>query len=524
MFFQSFAGTLLALGVMGGIVGMAAPYLLSWMMRRTVLPPLKGKSGQNLMMQMLTMFRLFDAETVMATMRRAQTGKAFRRPFGTGKSFLGMEQLMFAPAQLGVFPREEKEVDTSVVLGPAARRPLKLKIPIMVAGMAYGLSLSKAVKLAAAKATKELGTATNSGESGFFKDEREAAGLYIVQYNRGGWNNRPEELRQVDMVEIQFGQGADAAVSESTKYDQLPPEVHQHLHLKPGQDAVIHSRFPNVQSVSDLKRLVQELREMTEGIPIAVKIAAGNIERDLDAIVAAGADVVVIDGAQGSTGGGYGITIHDFGIPTAYAIPRAHHFLMQKGVRDRISLVASGGLRDAGDFLKAMALGADAVYVGAAALVAMMQDQLLEVMPMAAPTELFLEKGRLKDRFDPEKGAAYLANYLKASTQEMVIGARALGKARLENVTSDDLYALTREVAEITGTRLAYPSLIRPLGPGMEAQFASVADWRRHQGDRTDPEGSPVEKIDGQNEHYVSVGAAVPLTNGSTKDGSPRSD
>lgn len=456
----AFAGALLALVVLlaagvGAAVWLGPP-LLRRLFNRMMVAVLSGPQDRNQMLQWMVLARNTDPEQMLAIMRRAETGKPFTRPYGATRPWMQFEQLVFVPAQIGRLPRGEPDVDTRVTIGPQAARPLHLKIPILITGMAYGLSLTLEAKVALARASAMVGTATNSGESGFLADERRHAKHYIVQHNRGGWNIRPEQLRQADAIEIQFGQGADASAQESTPWDMLDEPVRRHLGLRPGEDAVIHTRVPQVASPDDLARLVEELRRMTGGVPIGVKLCAGDLEVDLRAAVAAGVDFISIDGAKGSTGKGYLFTINDFGLPVVYAIPEADRILRELGVRDRITLIASGGLRDGADFLKAMALGADACYVGTAILLAMVQAQMVRLMPYAPPYELFIAKGRYTHLFDGEQAAIQAANYLKACVQEMVEAARALGHARLADVGKGDLRALTREVAEITGVPLAY--------------------------------------------------------------------
>lgn len=450
-------GSLIAAVLLLIVVALAGKPLGRWLINRSMVPVLTGKPGVNQLLQWLVLLRYTDFENTMAIMRRAETGQAFKRPYGATRKWPGFEGLVFVPAQLARFPRAEPDVDTKVLVGPAARKPFEIALPVMITGMAAGLALTRDAKIALAKAASMAGTLTNSGESGYLEEERRTAKLYAVQYNRGGFNNQPEQLKKADMIEIQFGQGADASAAESSRWDSLTPWARQVLGLRAGEDAVIHTRFPNVNSREDLKRLVEDLKNQTGGVPVAVKLCAGDVEGDVEAAVDAGADVIVLDGAQGSTGSGYHITINDFGLPTMYAIPRAHRHLERLGVRRRVTLVASGGLRDSGDFLKAMALGADAVYIGSAALLALVQAQMVRLVPYAPPYELFMEKGRYIDRFDRDQAAEQVANFLKASADEMVQAARSLGLARLGDVSPEDLRALTWETARITGVRLAYP-------------------------------------------------------------------
>ncbi|MCL5045304.1 MAG: glutamate synthase-related protein, partial [Actinobacteria bacterium] len=175
------AGVILAAAVVGVVLMAALPSIGRWLLRRIAYPVLAGKPGQNMLLQTLVLLRLTDPETIISIMRRAETGKPFARPYGSTRRFKGMDELVFRPAQLARFPRREGEVETRTVIGPKARKPMELAIPLMVTGMAWGLALTREAKLAAAEAANLAGTCTNSGESGFVEEERKAANLYVVQ-------------------------------------------------------------------------------------------------------------------------------------------------------------------------------------------------------------------------------------------------------------------------------------------------------------------------------------------------------
>ncbi|MFZ5646633.1 MAG: FMN-binding glutamate synthase family protein [Bacillota bacterium] len=392
-------------------------------------------------------------QVILETNLRSERGKTINRPIGGPKRFPDFSGLMFNVAQLSTLPVPgDVPVETSVVLGKRAARPLKLDIPIIVSAMAYGLSLSEKAKIALAKGATLAGTATNTGEGPFLASERKAARRLIIQYNRGSWNKDPEILRQADMIEIQIGQGARAGTGHVEKYREMDNEVRKRFGLRPGQDVVINARMPGLASPGQLVKIVSDLREMTGGVPIGVKIAAGNsLEEDLAFILEAGADVIAIDGAQGGTGGSLPILQDDFGLPTLYALCRAARFLEGRGVKNRVSLIISGGLKTPGDYLKALALGADAVAIGTTALFAMTHTQVLKALPFEPPVQVVYQSGRYKGRLEVEKGARHLANYLVSCAGEMKEAARALGKTALSQVSRDDLLALDRTTAEIAG-------------------------------------------------------------------------
>jgi len=417
-------------------------------------------------MQMVKQLFMVDGFSLLrmgAIGERARTGQPLSEPYGSTRRFLDFNELMFLPVQLSRFPLDKYEdVKTEVVIGRRAARPLRVSTPIIITGMAYGSALSKRAKVTLARASALAGTATNSGESGFMPEEREAARKYIVQWNRGRWSNKMEDLPKVDAVEIQVGQGAEGSLGNRVKADNIREDFRAHLGLEPGQDAVRPARFRHIDDPSQFRAMVDELREASGGAPVGLKFAASRIEEDCEIAIQAGVDFITIDGAQGGSGGGREVTVNNAGVPLVYAIPRANRYLHERGVRDQIDLIVTGGLRDAGDFMKAMALGANAVYIGESALLAMIYHQLDKMPPGTNPAQLFLYTGEYQDHLDIDKGAQELANFIKASTTEMQLLAQTLGKDDLQQVNMDDMVALSREIAEITGVQLAYlPQEIR---------------------------------------------------------------
>jgi len=385
---------------------------------------------------------------------RAKNGKPLYEPLGSTLNFRDFQDLMFMPS---LFPLPDgTPLDKKVVIGKKANKPMELPVPFMIAAMAYGASVSMKVKLALAQASLSVGTAVNSGESGFLKEEREIAKLYVVQYNRAGWGNEPEQLKQADIIEIKLSQGASAGDGFKIENEIIGDELRKHLKLEEGQDAIMPARFPDINNEDDLKNKVTELRELTDGIPIAVKIAAGNIEADLDKLLYAGVDAIVLDGAQGETAGSAEITINNFGIPSLYALIRAVEHLEKKGARDHVSLIMTGGFRDAGDMLKAIALGADAFYIGYPVDIAAAYTQFNRLPPGSSPTDLYLYDGKHTELFDVKEGADCAGNFLKALAEEMDIALRCLGKDSIHKLSKDDLSAMTQDMAEITGVKLAY--------------------------------------------------------------------
>lgn len=397
---------------------------------------------------------------LMETVLRAEKGQPLGRPFGSVYHFSPWQELMFNPVHLFRLPVEEKkQVRTKVTLGPAAKKPLELEIPLIITGMSYGGALSKEARLALTKAATMAGTAVNTGESAYIPEERESASRYIYQYHRGNWphGNKPEFYSLADMIEIQLGQGAQASAPQTTKAKKIGPELRDIYGLKEGEDLHISSRMPGIESGEDLKNLVFKIKEQTGGVPVAYKFAASHyLEEEIKIALDAGIDVIVIDGAEAGTHAGQPLLEDDFGLPTMHALVRADDFLTAEDVRDEVSIIAAGGLFSPGHFLKAMALGADAIYIGTAAVMAMIHTQMVKTSPMEPPTQLALYSGRLKERLDVDLAAKSLTNFLQSCVAEMVLGAVALGKNDLSTVDRSDLCALTPYAAEITGVQPAY--------------------------------------------------------------------
>ncbi len=433
----------------------------------------EGKYDQNIG-EMYSVSLGRHPRVLMETFLRAERGKAISRPLYTTKKFLHFDDLMFIPAQLAKLPTGENErIEMGTVIGPKADKPLQISLPVMITGMSFGLSLSDRAKIALAKGATRAGTATNSGEGGFYRGEREHAKHYILQYTRGGWP-ADEYLPLADAIEIQAGQGAQAGSPQRTPGWKLTDEERTALSLAKGQDAIIHSRFPGVDSPADFKKLVDRIRHLTDGIPVGIKFAAGhNLEADLEVALEAGVDFVTVDGAQAASHAAQPILQDDFGIPSLYAVVRAARVL--KG--SDVTLNVSGGFMTPGEMLKAIALGADVISVGSAPIMAAVHAQWQKIAPFEPPTQLVWHDGKHRDKFDIEEGARDVANWFNAVADELVVGVRCVGKNAVHDVSREDLCALSPDVAAVTGLPLAWQSpaaevQVPPTQPFREQRFA----------------------------------------------------
>ncbi|MGE5605238.1 MAG: FMN-binding glutamate synthase family protein [Bacteroidota bacterium] len=388
---------------------------------------------------------------------RAAQGTPVPRPLGSHLHFSPWEKLLFNPVHLFRFPTPENVgIQTSVTIGPRARKPLTVSMPVMIAAMSFGGALSKNAKIALAKAATMAGTATNSGEAGLLKEEREAAKLFIGQFNRGGWLNSPEKYKLLDAIEIQLGQGAQGSTPQRTTAKNIGEDYQAVFELKNGEDAIIHSRLPQVNTKDEFTQLVRKLKHET-GVPVGLKIAASHhLEKELQIALEAEIDFITLDGAEGGTHGGSPTLQDDIGLPTVFAVTRAAEFLAKKRASHDVSLIATGGLVTPGQMLKALALGANAVYIGTAAIMALVSEQMVETVPFEPPTSLVVYTGKITDSLDIEKGAKSLFRYLNACIQEMEQVAISLGKTALTDISKADLCTLDPFIAKAAGIELGY--------------------------------------------------------------------
>lgn len=387
---------------------------------------------------------------------RAEHGKLLFRSIGSSKQWPGLDNITFIPAQTTPFPIDKDEqVDLSTKIGPKAKKPMHIEIPIMIGAMAYGLALSKEAKLSMAHSSAKLKTAVNLGEGGLLLEEKEATYKYILQFSKTSWGKDESFIRDADMIEIKLGQGGLAGLGDRIPASAIPNDVKKIIGIQNNEDAVIHEHFFENQTLFDLKELTSSLREATNGVPIGYKIAAGGkIEEDLERLIEIGSDFIVIDGGQGGTHGAPPILQDDFGIPTLHAIVRADAYLRERKLKEDISLIVSGGLYVPGDFLKVLALGADAIYIGSSMVYAINHNQFLKALPWEPPSQTIWSTGSKQNEFNIEEGSTYGFNYLNSCIEEMKVGLRAMGKTSLKQLTANDLVSYDETTAKMA--KIAY--------------------------------------------------------------------
>jgi glutamate synthase domain-containing protein 2 len=368
-----------------------------------------------------------------------------------------LDMLNFLPAQLYTFPLVSDElVNTNTSVGSRSKKGINLETPIMLTAMSLG-SLPKEQKLALAKASTLAGTAANTGEGGMLDLEREAARYLTLQYASGRFGVWEERLKQADMIEFRISQSAYPATGSLVPGHKVNELIANARGVSVGTDAKSPARHMDINSPEDLKNKISWLRDITDGKPIGVKFASGHVEKDLDVIMFAEPDYIVTDGFGGGSGAPPMHIRDNFGVPLINFLPRAHRYLLEAGYRDKVELIAAGRLRTSGDFAKCLALGADAVYIGTAALWAMSCEYYRMCETNQCPTGTTTQDATLIQKFDVDQGAKRLANFIRTSTQEIANIARAVGKDDVHKLDKHDLVALTKGAGELSG--VTYPEI-----------------------------------------------------------------
>ncbi|MFD1704032.1 FMN-binding glutamate synthase family protein [Methylopila henanensis] len=428
----------------------------------------------------------FDAYTLSEIRRAAATGIYDIRGAGAKRKLPHFDDLLFLGASMSRYPLEgyRERCGTDVVLGTRfAKKPIELKIPITIAGMSFG-SLSGPAKEALGRGASAIGTSTTTGDGGMTQEERGHSTKLVYQYLPSRYGMNPDDIRKADAIEVVVGQGAKPGGGGMLLGQKISPRVAKMRTLPEGIDQRSACRHPDWTGPDDLEIKIEELREITDWEkPIYVKVGAARPYYDTALSVKAGADVVVVDGMQGGTAATQEVFIENVGIPTLAAVRQAVKALQDLGMHRKVQLVVSGGIRNGADVAKALALGADAVAIGTAALVALGDNdpkweaeyQALGTTAGAYddwhegrdPAGITTQDAELMKRLDPVIAGRRLANYLSVMTLEAQTIARACGKSHVHNLEPEDLVALTIEAAAMANVPLAGTSWI----PGQSGGF-----------------------------------------------------
>jgi methylamine---glutamate N-methyltransferase subunit C len=394
------------------------------------------------------------SSTVREIQEKARTGKHIIRGCGTTRKLPTFDDLVLLSAGLSRMPVDtyrEAAVTRTVLGARFASKPLVIETPIMVAPMSYG-ALSKESKIALAMGSAKVGTAMNNGEGGLLPEERQHSYRQIVQVcpSRFGFSLR--NLVEADAIELVFGIGAKPGLSGHLMAEKMSAEIAAFRGLPPGIDLTSHPRHGDIFGADDLMVKLEELRAITRREkPIFLKVGAGRVYEDVKIAAKVGVDGITIDGMQGGTGAGPKVAIDHLGMPTLAAVVQATRALEDMGLKDEVSLVIAGGIRDGADVAKAMALGADAVYVGTGAMVAMGCTVCLDCHKGECEFGIGTQKPELRARLNVKLAAHRVANYFTAMTNELIILTKACGKRNVHNLEREDLRSVTLEACAMTG-------------------------------------------------------------------------
>lgn len=411
--------------------------------------------------------------------RAADTGIYDIRGGGAKRRVPHFDDLLFLGASISRYPLEgyREKCDTSVVLGTRfAKKPIELKIPVTIAGMSFG-ALSGPAKEALGRGATLAGTSTTTGDGGMTNEERGHSQKLVYQYLPSRYGMNPDDLRRADAIEIVVGQGAKPGGGGMLLGQKITERVAKMRNLPIGIDQRSACRHPDWTGPDDLEIKILEIREITNWEkPIYIKIGGARPYYDTALAVKAGADVVVLDGMQGGTAATQDVFIENVGQPTLACIRPAVKALQDLGMHRKVQLIVSGGVRSGADVAKALALGADAVAIGTAALIALGENdpkwgaEYAELGTTADayddwhegkdPAGITTQNPELMKRFDPIEGARRLRNYLAVMTLECQTIARACGKSHVHNLEPEDLCSLTLEAAAMAGVPLAGTSWI----------------------------------------------------------------
>lgn len=383
----------------------------------------------------------------------ALTGKPIIEAMGTQMKMPGWDDILLLGAQLNPPPlMEDEPVSAITVIGKHAAKPMVLDMPVYISHMSFG-AMSKEMKTALSMGSAMAGTAMCSGEGGILPEEKAAAYKYIFEYVPNRYSVTPENLTEADAIEIKIGQGTKPGMGGHLPGEKVTPEISKIRNKPLGQDVISPSKFPDINTKEDLKALVEQLRMASGGRPIGIKIAAGKIEKDLEFCVFAEPDFITIDGRGGATGASPKLVRDATSVPTVYALSRARKYLDSMGAD--IDLVITGGLRVSSDFAKALAMGADAVAVASAALIAAACQQYRICGSGNCPVGAATQDEELRKRLKVEAAAERTGNFLNCTKEELKTFARITGHKDVHELSLEDLCTISREISEYTDIRHA---------------------------------------------------------------------
>lgn len=364
------------------------------------------------------------------------------------------EDIQFLPAQLANRPLlDEEEVTTKVIIGPKAKKPLELEIPVFVSDMSFG-ALSREAKIALSKGAEMAGTGICSGEGGMLPEEQANNSRYFYELASGKFGFSWRKVQKAQAFHFKAGQGAKTGTGGHLPGHKVTKEIAQVRGLKEGETAISPAAFPDLKSVDDFRRVAQEVRDKTGGIPVGFKMAASHIEADIDFALAVGVDYIILDGRGGGTGSAPTILRNNINVPTIPALARARKHLDKAGAKD-VTLIITGGLRVAEDFAKAMMLGADAIAVSNSAIQAIGCLGMRACSSNNCPVGIATQKESLRNRLIIDASARQLFNFFKATNELIKVIARSCGHDHVKKFNFHDLSTLDYTIHRLTGIQYA---------------------------------------------------------------------
>lgn len=364
------------------------------------------------------------------------------------------EDIQFLPAQLASRPLlDEAVVNTTTIIGPKAKKPLVLDRPIFVSDMSYG-ALSREAKIALSRGAELAGTGICSGEGGMLPEEQENNSKYFYELASAKFGFSWEKVKKVQAFHFKGGQGAKTGTGGHLPGNKVNKEIAEVRGLEVGQTAISPAAFPDLKTAADFRKVADQVRDISDGIPVGFKIAASHIEADIDFALEVGVDYIILDGRGGGTGSAPTILRDNINVPTIPALARARRHLDKRGVDD-VTLVITGGLRVAEDFAKAMMLGADAVAVANSALQAIGCLGMRACGSNFCPVGIATQKESLRSRLIIDASAQQLCNFFEATTDLMKVVARACGHDDFRKFNFNDLSTMDYNIHRLTGINYA---------------------------------------------------------------------
>ncbi len=368
----------------------------------------------------------------------------------TGK--ISFDDLVFVPAQLAKRPVDyfKEGVSTKTIVGKNSKKPIELQTPLIIGAMSFG-ALSREAKIALAKASTLAGTIENTGEGGVLPEEREFSDKLIIQYSTGRFGITEEILKKADAIEIKIGQGAKPGQGGLLLGEKVTEEIAKIRNVPLGKNVHSPAYHLDIKNIEDLKKKINWLRKITKGAPIILKLGAGDVEADVKLAAIANPDVIAIDGLGGGTGAAPEVMLAEVGIPTLAALVKAREVLDKMGAKQELWI--GGGLNKGGDFAKALALGADAIFCAFPLLIAMGCTYCQQCYLGKCPKGITTQDPELRKNLNIEEASKNIANFIKNCTEEIKMIAGACGESNIRQLNKTHLRALNSETAKITGVK-----------------------------------------------------------------------